>query len=83
MSKIEEFDQLWSAELPRGQISWIVNKYHVSAKVEEIGDDIRQRAQHGSEAGEAWPDDLICEAVRYAEAQHEANIKLYQFVMRG
>lgn len=82
MSKIEEFDQLWSPKLPRGSISWIVNKYHVSATMEEIGDDIRNRAQLGG-AGEAWPEEMIAEAVRYAEAQHEANIKLYQLVMRG
>lgn len=81
MPKIEEFGQTWSAKLPRGQISFLVNKYHVSASADDVAQDIRNRAE--STAGEAWPRELIAEAEHYARAQHQANIKLYQFVMRG
>tara|TARA_R110000772_G_scaffold84378_3_gene178155 strand:+ start:286 stop:507 length:222 start_codon:yes stop_codon:yes gene_type:complete len=73
MSQIE-YGRTWDKQIPRGDISWIVNKYHVSATLEEIGEDIRSRC-HGS--------DLAPACVEYAEAVHQGNIALYQSVMRG
>ncbi len=81
MSKIEEFGQSWSQELPRGQISFLVNKYHVSADADDVAQDIRDRAESSSAL--TWPAELVREAGHYAAAQHRANIKLYLLVMRG
>jgi hypothetical protein len=67
-------------KIPKGQIDFIVNKYHVGTPAKEIEDDIRKRA---TKSKTPWPSSMLNKAVEYAMKQHVKNQDLYGKVMSG
>jgi hypothetical protein len=76
IAPVEEFGERWHAELPRGQITWLVHRYHVSERPLTLARDIFKRS-----AG--WPRAMRFQAVRYAEHVRRENVGLYLDVARG
>jgi len=65
-------------EIPKGAISWLVNRMHVSTTTEEVKADIRARC---TTAG--WTEKKIVEAENYAVRCHDENRTLYRAVTTG
>ena len=74
-----EFGREWSPKIPRGSISHIIRKFHVSLHEDDAADEIERRCE--GQAG--WSRDLVVEAADYARACHRANVDLFCNVMRG
>jgi hypothetical protein len=67
------------ADIPRGQIRWLVDRYHVGTPDAEIAADIRKRIGGGA----GWTEAKIEEAVAFAVEVHHENQKLYGQVQSG
>lgn len=68
----------WPKWLPKWNIEWLVNRYHVSASDETIAEDIRRRAKN---ANMTTRQAETCAA--YAIHHHHHNQGFYSDVMSG
>ena len=75
---VYEYGKRWDARIPRGQISFLINKLHVSTPDIKIENDIRERIAH-TEIPD-WTPSLTKQSIRYAIAVHRANQNLYRRV---
>lgn len=64
----QEFNREWSAECPRGQISFLMGRTHVCTTDAEIRAMIRERCQSAAATDPRWTEDRITEAEDYAIA---------------
>jgi len=67
-----------ASQVPKGEIDFIVGRYHVGTPVEEVAENIRVRCQ---KAGVPAPVAKAC--VAYAQKAHLRNRDLYEDVMLG
>jgi hypothetical protein len=67
-----------ASQVPKGEIDFIVGRYHVATPVEEVAENIRSRCQ---KAG--VPAAVTKACVAYAQKAHKRNLDLYQDVMMG
>ena len=74
-----EFGRHWSPKIPRGSISHVIRKFHVSLHEDDAAGEIERRC----EGRPGWSREAIVEAMDYARACHRANVDLYSSVMRG
>lgn len=74
-----EYGQRWDARIPRNAVAFLINRLHVSATTAEVEKLIRDRCAKS----EGFTPRLTAQAVAYALAVHDANCRLYQYVMRG
>ena len=74
---VSEFGKRWDRRIPRGDIKWLVNRYHVTAGA-EIETDIRRRCTHPD-----FSERLIRQSIAYALACHERNRALFKRVVTG
>jgi hypothetical protein len=65
-------------KVPRGDVSWLSGKWHVSMTDAEIEADIRKRCN-----APGYTPSIINQTVAYAIWCHRKNQKLYRYVARG
>lgn len=75
----EEYEKTVPDFVPRGSLSWLVNRLHVSVPDADIESDIRKRLA-GNDI--ATPE-MIQACVDYALACHHSNQGLYRAVVSG
>jgi hypothetical protein len=73
-----EFGKRWDRRIPRGDIKWLVSRYHVTASSAEIETDIRRRCTQPD-----FSERLIRQSIAYALACHERNRALFMRVVTG
>lgn len=71
-----QYGRKWDARTPRGEITWLVNREHVSATDEEIRALIRARVKPD------WPAHIRRQCEDFASEHHKRNVALYCRVMR-
>jgi len=76
MDTFEAYEKTVPDYVPKGGISWLMGRVHVSTSDAEIEADIRRRLPQASE-------EQLSECVKYAIACHRENQGLYRAVVSG
>lgn len=73
---VYEFGKRWKVEVPRNDIRYLVNRYHVGTPFSEIESDIMARI-----SDPRFTKTIIGQTIEYARIIHTKNMTLYRRVM--
>jgi len=79
---VKEFGKQWDERVPRGAISWLINRLHVGVSDDAIEKNIRERIANSPQASE-YTASLIEQSVAYAIECHHQNQATYRAVNGG
>ena len=75
----EEYEKTVPDYVPKGSISWLLGRVHVSTPDSEIEADISNRLATNTKC----TPEMLAECIKYAIACHRENQGLYQAVVTG